>query len=47
MPKQRAIAAVEAVSARLHEINDWMYHHPELGFAERGAAAKLTEFLLD
>ena len=47
MPKQRAGAAVEAFSARLHQINDWMYHNPEIGFAERGAAAKLTEFLED
>ena len=36
---------VDALSQRIFEINDWMYHHPEPGFLEFKAAAMLIEEL--
>jgi amidohydrolase len=36
---------IDAVSRRMLEINDWMYHHPEPGFLEFEAAAMLIEEL--
>lgn len=38
-------AEVEALSERMIEINDWMYHHPEPGFLEFEAAGLLIEEL--
>jgi amidohydrolase len=36
---------MDALSSRMLEINDWMYHHPEPGFLEFKAAAMLIEEL--
>jgi amidohydrolase len=36
---------IDGLSARLFEINDWMYHNPEPGFLEFEASAKLVEEL--
>ena len=36
---------VDALSQRMFEINDWMYHHPEPGFLEFEAAAMLIQEL--
>jgi len=38
-------AEIDALSQRMIEINDWMYHHPEPGFLEFEAAAMLIEEL--
>lgn len=38
-------AKIEALSPRIIEINDWMYHNPEPGFLEFKAAAMLTDEL--
>jgi len=38
-------AEIEALSKRMIEINDWMYHNPEPGFLEFKAAEMLTEEL--
>ena len=35
-------AKVDAYSARIVEMNDWMYHNPESGFLEFKAAEMLT-----
>ena len=40
--RKAAEAEIEALKARLIEINDWMYHHPEPGFLEFEAAKILT-----
>jgi aminobenzoyl-glutamate utilization protein B len=38
-------AEINALSARMIEMNDWMYHHPEPGFLEFEAARMLTDEL--
>ncbi len=38
-------AEIDALSARMIEINDWMYHNPEPGFLEFKAAEMLTDEL--
>lgn len=38
-------AKIDAYSARMIEMNDWMYHNPESGFLEFKASAMLTEEL--
>lgn len=38
-------AGVDALAARLIEMSDWMYHHPEPGYMEFQAAAMLTKEL--
>ncbi|MBM3790844.1 MAG: M20 family metallopeptidase [Acidobacteria bacterium] len=38
-------AQIDALSARLLEINDWMYHNPESGFVEFKASAMLADEL--
>jgi amidohydrolase len=38
-------AEIDALSARIIEINDWMYHNPEPGFLEFKAAKVLTDEL--
>ncbi len=38
-------AGVDALAARLIEMSDWMYHHPEPGYLEFQAAAMLTKEL--
>jgi amidohydrolase len=43
--KNAVCAAVDVVSAELHEVSDWMFRNPEVGFEERGAAERLTGFL--
>ncbi len=42
MNKQEIWAQVDAISSRLFEISDWMYHHPEIGHQEREAAKLLV-----
>lgn len=43
--RKRVDAEIDALAARLMEINDWMYEHPEPGFLEFEAARILTEEL--
>ncbi|UCE40041.1 MAG: peptidase dimerization domain-containing protein [Candidatus Aminicenantes bacterium] len=38
-------AEIDALSHRMFELNDWMYHNPEAGFLEFKAAAMLIEEL--
>ncbi|NQT80942.1 MAG: peptidase dimerization domain-containing protein [Candidatus Aminicenantes bacterium] len=38
-------AEIDALSSRLLEMNDWMYHNPEPGFLEFKASAMLTDEL--
>lgn len=38
-------AEIDALSARMIEMNDWMYHNPETGFLEFEAAKMLTNEL--
>lgn len=38
-------AEIDSLSARMIEMNDWMYHNPEPGFLEFKAAVMLTEEL--
>ena len=45
--KQRAEQAFSEVEAELHEINRWMYEHPELGFEEHQTARRLAGFLAE
>lgn len=45
MQKRLICEAVDVLSDELFDINDWLYHNPELGFAEKGAADLLTGFL--
>ena len=40
-------AEMDALSARMIEMNDWMYHNPEPGFLEFEAAKMLTDMLKD
>jgi amidohydrolase len=44
-PKQVAAGRLAEVEAELREISHWMYHHPELAYAERESSARLVEFL--
>ena len=43
--KARSTAAFEAVEEELRSISKWMYENPELGYEEREASNRLTEFL--
>jgi len=43
--RQKIDAEIDALSTRMIEINDWMYHNPEPGFLEFKAAEMLTEEL--
>ncbi len=43
--KQAALGALAAIEQDLFELNHWMYLNPEVGFAERQAAARLTAML--
>jgi len=43
--KQRARATVESLERDLIELNDWMYHHPEVAFEERESSARLSAYL--
>jgi amidohydrolase len=43
--KQQARAAVEALERDLIELNDWMYHHPEVAYEEHESSARLSSFL--
>ncbi len=43
--KARAERRLGEVAEQLHELNRWMYHHPELAFQEREASARLVDFL--
>ncbi len=47
MTKLRKIvdAKIDSLSARMIEINDWMYHHPEPGFLEFKASSMLVKEL--
>lgn len=44
-PKQVAAERLAEVEAELREISRWMYHHPELAYAERESSARLADFL--
>lgn len=43
--KQTALEAFEAVEADLVATSHWMYHHPELGYAEHEISKRLSSFL--
>jgi amidohydrolase len=43
--REEATAAFDAVEADLVEISHWMFHNPELAYAEHEASRRLSEFL--
>lgn len=43
--REQSDKRVEALAARIVEMSDWMYQHPEAGFLEFRAAAMLTDEL--
>lgn len=45
--KDAVRAGVDALAARLFDINDWMFRNPEIGFQEHGAAKRLAGLLED
>lgn len=45
MSKETIYAKAESVANDLYELNDWMYHNPEIGHQEFQASEKLVELL--
>jgi len=43
--KQELIARIDTLSPQLLEINEWLYHNPEVGHQEFKAVEKITGFL--